>query len=57
MTGRELQKIRKQLGWTQEEMAQELGVSIRAYQYHEAAKEVPRIYQWAVVKIHETFFR
>lgn len=38
MTAEELKKLRKKLGLTQKEMAERMGISLRAYQYKEAGQ-------------------
>jgi transcriptional regulator with XRE-family HTH domain len=57
MDGTELRAQRKRLGWTQTEMADALGLSLRTLQRYESADEVPRHIALAVRYIVEQSLR
>jgi transcriptional regulator with XRE-family HTH domain len=57
MDGTELRRQRKRLGWTQTEMADAIGLSLRSMQRYESADEVPRHIEFAVRYIVEQSLR
>jgi len=52
MTGEQLQTIRKRMGWTQEAIAKELGITSQSVsRYERNAEPIPRYIQLAVKQL------